>query len=131
MSALAHPRLRRTLRSPAPILVVAIALSWVNAGMGPEARHPASSYAAASHSDTGLPATALSKRGLEVQTADRVRDQGPTGVRRSHRGADQLTGYAGGRACDAPHREPEGAARRALQRAGRLAAPTTAPPILS
>jgi len=85
------------------------------------------SYVDAAVPDAGLPTGSLTTRSQEHQAHDR----GPTGARRTPRttsGAD-LGRLA--RPSLPVVAAPETSSRRALERAGRLSAPTTAPPVLS
>lgn len=131
MSAPAHPGMRRALRSSASVLVASLALSWATIGIAPEARHATNGYSAAGHSDAGLPTGTLTQRGSDLQSADRLRGHGPTGARRTHGDPGPSAGGAASLRVAAARAAPEGTARRALERAGRLSAPTTAPPPLS
>jgi hypothetical protein len=123
-------RSSRAPRLPAPILVVALALAWVAAAIAPEGRPGEGEYVHADHNSASLPAGTLTQRGLDLQGPDRSRD-GAAGLRRPGHLAGWTAERSPSGAETAPTLEPAGSARRALQRAGRLSAPATAPPLLS
>jgi hypothetical protein len=119
----------RAPRLPAPILVVSLALAWAATGIAPAARH-GGDYVHADHTNPSIPAGTLTQRGLDLQGPDRSRD-GHAGLRRPHIRSGSTAHRLPLGAEIAPAPAPAGSARRALQRAGRLSAPTTAPPHLS
>jgi hypothetical protein len=129
------PRLHRSplraIRSPAPALAAALTIAWAIAGLVPKAHDVAGDPVARHQTDAGLPADTLSHRAPDLQGADRGRDRTP-----GPGGADGRPGLALSAAVvraaqAAPAPPPEDAALRALERAGRNAAPSTAPPQLS
>jgi hypothetical protein len=131
MISLRHGRFRRASRSPAPVLALAVALASVSVGLAPDAHPATGNYFTSHHPDTGLPTGTVTHRGLDLQGPDRDRDRGTGGVRYTpdfRAAPGMLLADSGLR----PAMEaPEGLARRALQRAGRLSAPGTAPPAFS
>jgi hypothetical protein len=130
MNGTVPDRATRALRSPAPILLIALALAWSTAGIRPEARDTVVRSVHAGHADAALPAGSLAHRGLDLHRDDRSREDRSPGVRRAGRRSGPATASGDhGRATASV--ATEGSARRALQRAGRNSAPSTAPPLPS
>jgi hypothetical protein len=126
-----QPRPLRALRSWIPVILIGLGIALA-AGVGlAEPGFGAAGYVDRGGGDGGLPTGVLGARGLELQSADRSRDRGPGDLRRARQ--PRLRGSNGSRDAGPAVRlaAPQDAARSALARAGRLSAPSTAPPHLS
>jgi hypothetical protein len=123
-------RMPRMARSPFPAVLVGLALALASATGLAEANAGPSVYVSADRTEPGIPAGLLDHRSMEIQTADRSRERGHGGIRRSNRADLHGVVWRPGPALAAVHCVPQDAARRALARAGRLSAPATAPPHL-
>lgn len=120
----------RLLRASAPLLVAALGLAIGGGGLAPERVDIPGSYLTAQPSDAGLPAGLGAARGLEGQAPERGRG-GPAGARRGAGSAPPAPGTAAVADAARLPAAPDGLADRALERAGRVSDPSTAPPILS
>jgi hypothetical protein len=124
-------RPRRALRSSIPVILIGLGAALA-AGVGLAApAFDAAGYVDTGGGEHGLPTGVLGARGLDLQSADRSRDRGPGDLRRSRQPG--LRGSNGSHDTVPAVRRaaPQDAARSALARAGRLSAPSTAPPHLS
>jgi hypothetical protein len=117
----------RTLRASAPVLAILMALASGAASLAPEPVDIPGSYLTADHTTPGLPTGIGSLLGLDGPVPDRSRERGP----HPHRGSlasHRASAIATDAATTPPPRAPEQSAALALDRAGRRAAPSTAPP---
>lgn len=117
----------RAARWAAVAAIGAAGMAMGGAGIQPVQPDIVGSYVDVRAPDAGLPAGTLTTRSHDGQTADR----GPAGPRRAER---HTPARALGRTTPAQppaSAPPEDASRHALERAGRMSAPCTAPPILS
>lgn len=117
----------RAARWAAVAVIAAAGMPMARSGIQPVQPDIVGSYVDVQAPDAGLPAGTLTTRSHDGQTADR----GPAGPRRAER---HTHARALGRTSPArppASATPEHASRHALERAGRLSAPSTAPPIWS
>jgi hypothetical protein len=127
MSPQAKVPVLRTLRASAPVLAILIALASGGASLAPHPVDIPGSYLTAGQATPGLPTGIGSPRGLDAPVPDRSRERGP----HPHRGSlasHRASAIATDAATTPPPRAPEQSAALALDRAGRRAAPSTAPP---